>query len=226
MSAEPDVVLLAKDNEWCRHAATLIKLLFAGRTRVVTGNTDDPFPQFERERYALVVSFLSPWIVPQSLLDRAELAINFHPGTAEYPGIGCYNFALYEKACEYGAICHFMEAKVDTGEVIAERRFTVSPLETVETLKFRTMIIMLDMFHEIIAMIASGKALPKPSIMWSRRPFRRDELNALGRITLDMNAEEIQRRVRAVTYPGFPGVSLEIGGVLFESAVPQRRPIA
>jgi methionyl-tRNA formyltransferase len=221
-----DIVLLAKRTEWSEHAISIAKILLGERLLVITGNLGDPLPELDRERYYVVLSFLSPWIVPLQLLNRSDIAINFHPGTAEYPGIGCYNFALYEGAQEYGAICHHMAPKVDTGPIIAERRFNIFPHETVESLKLRTMVTMINLYHEIVGFIASGRPLPSSDLQWAREAFTRKELESLGRISLEMSPDEIKKRVRAMTYPGFPGVKLHVGGVSFETQVPRRKPLA
>ena len=62
------------------------------------GNRDDKFPEdIEWWKGDYIVSFLSPWVISNSLLNRAKKAsINFHPAPPEYPGIGCTNFAIYE----------------------------------------------------------------------------------------------------------------------------------
>ena len=45
-----------------------------------------------------VISYLSPWIIPALLLEQvSQAAINFHPGTVDYPGTGCTNMALYHQ---------------------------------------------------------------------------------------------------------------------------------
>ncbi len=73
-----------------------------------------------------IISYLSRWVVPAELLERARrAAVNFHPASPDYPGIGCNNFALYENAAEYGVTCHHMAPRVDSGEIIAVRRFPV-----------------------------------------------------------------------------------------------------
>ncbi|MFN3389182.1 MAG: formyltransferase family protein, partial [Allosphingosinicella sp.] len=154
------------------------------------------------------------------------VAINFHPASVEYPGIGCYNFALYDGAAEFGAVCHHMLAKVDTGRIIEERRFPLLPSDTVETLKLRTMVTMLAMFHDICGLIATGAALPSSEQHWTRRPYTRRDMNALREITPEMDEEEVARRVRAMTYPGYPGPSVTVGGHTFFHPVPQRPPLA
>ncbi|MFW8746219.1 formyltransferase family protein, partial [Mesorhizobium japonicum] len=72
------------------------------------------------------------WIYPAQLLSNASFAaINFHPGSPDYPGTGCTNFAVYEGAKEYGITCHHMKAGVDSGDIIAVKRFSINEDDTV-----------------------------------------------------------------------------------------------
>jgi hypothetical protein len=63
--------------------------------------------------------------------------------------------------------------------------------------------------------LAEEAPLPVSERQWQRRPFRRTELNALGQITSDMSDDEIHRRVRAMSFPGFPGAFIDLGGYRF-----------
>lgn len=218
-------LLLCKTDIWSGYAAALAKRAFGDDLVVHTGRTSDPFPVERNEPPAQVLSFLSPWIVPAWLLERSTTALNFHPASRDYPGTGCYNFALYEETTEYGAVCHHMAAKVDVGAMVAERRFVVYPKDSVETLKLRTMTAMLDLFGEIIDLLATGQPLPEAA-GWTRLPFVRRELDALCQIHPEMDESEIRRRVRATTYPGYPGAVLVAGGIEFAAPVPIRKPLA
>ena len=195
------ILLLTKRDRFSDEAIRIARASFA-EVEVARGDFGDPRPQLAAPR---LLSFLSPWIVPASVLDAAEWAINFHPGPREYPGIGCYNFALYEGAAEYGAVCHHMAPAVDTGAIIAETRFPIAPDETVQSLRNRTLDAMLALFEQIVPRLAARRELPTAAT-WSRRPFRRGELEALRHVTQEMPAEEIRRRERAITYPGYPGL--------------------
>ena len=74
----------------------------------------------------LIISFISSWIYPQQLLSNAGFAaINFHPGSPDYPGTGCTNFAVYNGEKEYGITCHHMNATIDTGSIIQVKRFNI-----------------------------------------------------------------------------------------------------
>ena len=224
-----DVILFCKSDFWSNHASSLARIIFGERVYVIKGGVDseEPLPdglQFIKPKF--VISFLSPWILPHWLLRHCSLAINFHPGSRRYPGIGCYNFALYENAPTYGCVCHHMTERVDEGDIILEREFRVLEDETVESLKFRTMIEMLQLYHSILCVISDGFSLPEAKILWERKPFTRKQLNELCVIAPEMTPEEVNRRIRATTYPGYPGAQIEVHGVCFRAAVPDRDPLA
>ena len=62
------------------------------------GESCDHFPEeVKKNNYDLLISYISPWIVHKSVLDKTKRwNINFHPGSPEYPGIGCFNFAIFD----------------------------------------------------------------------------------------------------------------------------------
>ena len=222
-----DIVLLSKTDEWSKQAGDTAKIVFGPRLSIVSGKIGSPFPEdvaWLKPKW--LISFLSPWIVPSRVLGVCEKAINFHPASSDYPGTGCYNFALYENARAYGALSHFMAEKVDTGAIIEERRFPVFEHETVETLKHRTMVVMLALFHDIACRIARGEPLQPSAVIWGRKPFTRRQLNELTTVTTDMSADEVRRRIRSTTYPGYPGPCAVIGGERFFYPVPNRKPLA
>ena len=222
------IILLSKETDHCRRAWEIAREAFGDALEIHSGKNGDPEPDLvSGERPAFLISFLSPWIVRQPALDHADMSLNFHPASADYPGSGCYNFALYEGAKEYGAVCHVMLAKVDTGRIVEERCFPVAEDESVETLKLKTMDTMLEIFRSVVGMIVRGEELPTAPRQWTRRPFRFREMETLRRITPDMSEEEVQRRLRAMTYPGFPGCFRENeDGSIHHYPVPDRPPIA
>lgn len=204
-------LVLAKDRPGL--ACSLEKLRVSGfATEVHVGKRGDLFPAAAGKWSGdLLISYLSPWIVPEDLLDRARIAaVNFHTGPPEYPGIGCTNFAIYDGVRAYGVTAHRMEPRVDSGEIIAVRRFPVSPNASVHDLTLRCYGEIEVLFAEILERFLSAGELPATSERWTRKPYTRRELNDLCRLRSDMPQEEIARRIRATTYPGMPGASLEI----------------
>lgn len=220
------VILLTKQDQFSSYAAAIAASMFGDRLEHLSGRVGDEMPKRLELGADVLISFLSPWIVPARVLDRCPIGINFHPGSVDYPGTGCYNFALYDEADEFGATCHHMLPKVDTGLIVEERRFPAFADDTVETLKLRTMVTMLSMFQDIAGVIARGEKLPIAGKSWTRRAYTKREMEALKRLSPGMNADEIKRRVRATVYPGYPGPALIIGGEAHPLAVPQRAALA
>jgi methionyl-tRNA formyltransferase len=210
------------DDPDCTRALDFCRKAFTPVTYCL-GSWGEPLPaDIQSWEGDYIVSYLSRWVVPDVVLQRArKAAINFHPASPEYPGIGCNNFALYENASEYGVTCHHMAPKVDTGRIIAVRRFPVYPEDDVAALLQRTYEHQMTLFFEIVERIAQGKELPASTETWKRAPFTRKQFNELFRITPDLSKEEIARRVRAVSYgPYQPYV--ELGGYRFEYKPPRK----
>jgi methionyl-tRNA formyltransferase len=204
------------DDPDCAHALEFCQQEFEEVTYCL-GKWGDPLPDTVRHWEGdYIISYLSRWVVPEDLLERAhKAAINFHPASPEYPGIGCNNFALYEDAREYGVTCHHMASKVDTGRIIAVRRFPVYPEDDVERLLLRTYENQIALFLEITQLIANGKDLPTSPEKWTRPPFTRKQFNELFVIRPDMSRDEIARRIRAISYKQFQPF-IEIDGFRFE----------
>ena len=214
---EIKIMLLCKKTLFCKYAVKVLESYYSNdRTLIVmegeNRGINDELRYYEPE---YIISFLSPWIIPRSLLSAAQkAAINFHPGSPRYPGIGCYNFAIYERAEKYGVTCHHMKEKVDTGGIIMTSYFHISPRETVESLKLKSMNHLLLIFEKIIHEIYTNDLLPESNEKWLCPPYTKKQFNELRRINpLTMNNEEIMLRIRATDYCSkYEGAFFEING--------------
>jgi methionyl-tRNA formyltransferase len=195
-----------KEDLHCQKALQFCQKHFEN-VEVFLGKQGDFPPNKEWENWQgdYIISYLARWIVPKKILEKAkEFAINFHPATPAYPGIGCTNFALYENAKEYGATCHFMLDKVDTGKIIKVSKFPIFENESVESLLERTYDYQLVLFYEIINQVLEGKKLLAcPKEEWTRKPFTRKDLQDLMTLSSDMSKEELQKRIRATSFKNF-----------------------
>lgn len=210
------IALLSDHSEFSTSAVDLAKDIAAGSLVSIRGNAGDALPpEVYQIRADWLIAFLSPWIIPKAVLNASKKAINFHPGSSDYPGVGCYNFALYEDAQEYGAVCHYAEEIVDTGAIIEERRFPLFPTDSESSLRRRTMVSMLSLFHDVLCRIVRGEGLPSGTASWSRRPIKRLQLEQLKEITPGMSEAEVKRRIRATACPGHPGPFTVVAGERF-----------
>lgn len=199
------------DDFFSRQAGDFI-LAHYPAANVIFSNRQEPFPEeLLKWNGDLIISYLSQWIIPKILLQNASTAaINFHPGPPEYPGIGCTNFAIYNGAGEFGITCHHMEPKVDTGNIIGVKRFTVYETDTVYSITQRCYSDILDMFYDIVSRLMNGEKIPSSNEVWQRKPYLRRELDDLCRLTPDMDKEEIERRIKA-TYYQQPWAFIQVG---------------
>jgi methionyl-tRNA formyltransferase len=214
------VVMYVKDTLHCDYACKIVETAVGcDKLKVFKGTVNDSFPE---DSYSFmpdfIISFVSPWIIPEDMLKRAKkLALNFHPGSPKYPGIGCYNFALYDQVDRYGVTCHEMKARVDTGNIISTSMFDILPYDNVESLKLKSMNHLLLLLEKLMADIVSGNEIHPNGETWKRKPYTRRELNELCVVDeLVMGSDEIQRRIKALDYlPEFGAYKIVDGKKIF-----------
>lgn len=196
------ILLLASTRtETSRLAEHLLKAHGADLQSHYCSTWGKPLPEdLQHWRGDLIVSYCSRWIVPHWLLERATLAINFHPAPPNYPGIGGTNFALYHGDPLFGVTAHHMAAKVDAGAIIAVDRFEMLQTDTVGTLHDRTHVHLFALFSRLMPPILRGARCPETDERWNNRCFTRADLDALATITPLMPPAEIEARVRATSY--------------------------
>jgi methionyl-tRNA formyltransferase len=163
-----------------------------------------------------VISYLAQWIIPAVVLDNArEGGINLHPGSPEYPGIGCTNFAIYDGAKEFGITCHYMLPKVDTGGIIKVSRFPIHENDTVYSITQRCYAAIIGVFFELVDELVAGKRPALSGDTWQRLPYTRKQLNALCRLSTDMEPAEMKKRIAATTFGTQPWAFFEVNGEKF-----------
>lgn len=163
-----------------------------------------------------LISYLCRWILPDSLLKTAKVAaLNFHPAPPEYPGFAPNNFALYDGATEFGVTCHHMATKVDTGAIVAVKRFPLFPSDTIATLQERTYTSQLALFYEVMGTILQGQPLPVSEEKWNPKATTRKQFDQLNEINTDMSPGEVEKRIRATSFGKFQPF-IELHGHIFE----------
>jgi len=210
------IKLFAKEKPGLREAIDFLETI-TDDLEIYIGKLKDKFPiEAKDKKCDLIISYISPWIIPNDILNLAEkYAINFHPGPPEFPGIGCTNFALYEGAKKFGVTCHIMKSKVDSGKIISVKRFPIFQQDNVKTLTDRCYAFILEQFYEVVNDFYESGKLNFINETWKRKPFTRKQLDELSEIHFNMSDEEINKRIRATYYPGMPYPFIEINNNKF-----------
>jgi len=212
------IILLGKNNKLGTKEAIEYLNVHFKEVKIFLGEREDKFP-IEAGYYPpdILISYMSPWIVPEEILNKTKLwNINFHPGPSSYPGVGCTNFALYNREKMYGVVVHLMEKKVDSGRIIAVKRFPILETDNVYSLTIKSYGFLLSLFFEILDYIIKNNTLPECDEKWTKTPYTRKNLEELCLITSNMSEEELKRRVKATQFPGKPGAYIKLYKYKFE----------
>ena len=180
-----------------------------------------------------VFSWLAPWKIPKEVLDCAKKgAINFHPGLPKYPGIGCYNYALWNEDKEYGVTVHQMDEEIDAGQIIDFIEFKILKTDTIKTLKNRAMLWLKQLFYRTMIDILDNNMIlylhhvSPINEKWGEYKSRKDfqdfcEIDfkdfiyekSYEHYDWGVNKEELEKRLRATYFKGAPdGPYIEVNG--------------
>lgn len=82
--------------------------------------------------------------------------INIHPSLLpQFPGLEAWKQALAAGVSETGCTVHYVDAGMDTGAVIAQRRVPVLPGDTAETLHARIQVAEHELYPAVLRELAS-----------------------------------------------------------------------
>lgn len=178
---------------------------------VFLGHVGDKFPQkIYNKNYDIIISYLSPWILKPKVLNSTKMYnINFHPGPPRYPGIGCFNFSILNSEKRYGVTMHLMEKKVDTGKIIKVKYFSSKNLNLIDLIN-KSYSQMFKLFQQEMNKFFKRGFLTFSKEKWLRKAYKRKELNALNKISLNMPSNKIYKIMKSVYHPDYPGPYFKI----------------
>jgi len=145
------------------------------------------------------------YLLPASVIALAPFgAVNFHPSLLPaYRGRAPINWAILRGETELGLTAHLIDEGTDTGDVIAQRRYTLDSEEDVGDALRK----LYPLYHELTLEIATALAkghltrTPQDHSRATIFPRRRPED---GLVDFSLSAREVLNLIRAVARP-YPG---------------------
>jgi methionyl-tRNA formyltransferase len=163
-----------------------------------------------------------PRIIPECVIDLASHGfVNTHPSLLPHNRGKHYNFwALVEQA-PFGVTLHQVEKGVDSGAIIAQTPLAHGWEDTGQTLYLRAREAMVALVKESYPALRSWNVSPVPQDLSQGSFHRARELEPASLIALDAptTARDLLNRLRARTFPGYPGCRFEDNGRTFEVTV-------
>jgi methionyl-tRNA formyltransferase len=163
------------------------------------------------ENVDVVVSFLFWNRIREPLLSLGRVGcLNFHPAPLpEMRGVGGYNVAVLEAMTEWGVSCHFVDAELDTGDIVEVDRFPIDPdTATALSVDVESQEHLFELFQRVMRRVLAGEALPRTP-QGEGRYVDREEFESLRRVR---PGDDLDRKLRAFWYPPYPGALLDVDG--------------
>lgn len=159
----------------------------------------------------LLFSFYYRRLLGQPLLDRPVLgSINLHGSLLpKYRGRAPLNWVLVRGEAVTGVTLHYMDARADHGDIIAQRPVPIAVEDTALTLSHKLTRAAAEILADTYPLIVSGCAprIPQDHAAATRFGRRRP---ADGLIDWSWSAWQVYNLIRAVTHP-FPGAFTFLG---------------
>ncbi len=139
--------------------------------------------------------------------------INFHAGKLPcYRGRNIINWAIINGEKEIGVTAHYVDAGIDTGDIILQKCLSLGIEDDYGTILQRVIGIIPDMVVQAVQLIESGRAVRQKQVHLPGSYFT---ARADGDEWLDWNNSSVQvyNKIRAITRPG-PGARTHLNGEL------------
>ena len=156
----------------------------------------------------LAVSVQYHEILKTQHIKHAGLIVNLHMAPLpEYRGCNQFSFAIIDGASTFGTTIHLLEEGIDSGPIIAERRFSIPPDIWVSKLYELTFKESVELFRETFPILleAQPEAVAQETLLAARGSqlhFRR-EIEELKCLDLSWDKARLEKHIRATYMPGF-----------------------
>ena len=160
--------------------------------------------KIKKKTFEYIFCYRSLFILKKKLLDKCNIvAINFHPGSPEFRGLGSVNYAIYNDSKFYGSTAHIINEKIDSGTILDVVKFRLEKKDTIENVLSKTHSTMYKQAIYVINLLLKDKKnlekLVKKSknYKWSDKILNLEKLNNFYEIKKNISKKELIRKIKA-----------------------------
>lgn len=153
----------------------------------------------------IIFSFYYRNMIKSEILDIPKYGcLNLHGSLLpKYRGRVPINWALVNGEKETGVTLHYMTAKPDAGDIVAQNKITIEDCDTAKSVHLKATDAAAAMLAEVLPLIKSGTA-PRTPQDHAQATYYGGRKPTDGEIDWNKSATEVRNLVRAVTRP-YPG---------------------
>jgi methionyl-tRNA formyltransferase len=188
--------------------------------------TKDQLSLVERVEPTYVVSCGYRHIVPESILEvPAEGCLNLHPSYLPYNRGANPNVWSIVEGTPAGVTLHYMDAGIDSGDIIARRQVDKRFDDTGKALHERLEDTQVTLFKEVWPEVVSGTVTTRAQKEDEGTYHRSAEFDRLCELDPDeeITVRDFLNRLRALTFPPYDNAEIEIDGETYYVEVDVRR---
>ena len=184
-----EIFVITNDNQ--------IKKNFKKKVRFIK------FNQLHEVKADYLFSILNERILsPKQLKSIREISINFHDGPLpKYAGLFSSSWAIYYKEKKKHGVCwHKIDNKIDTGDILLEKKFNIESKDTSYSIDAKGIKIGFSLFKNLINKIAKGKINFKKQNLKKRSYFNKKKLHLLLKKFLKNKENKILARSFSLSF--------------------------
>jgi len=139
------------------------------------------------------------WVLSKNVLDSVQGAYNIHNAKLpNYKGYYSISHAILNGDKVYTSTLHHMAPKVDSGDIIFERKIPISPSDTALSLYNRTMVSCSNLVKLLLSYIDNHKNIPRRKMCVGGKFYDKASLDPFRVVKPEQVTNKI---VRALYYP-------------------------
>jgi methionyl-tRNA formyltransferase len=168
-------------------------------------NSPEAIERVEKAKPDWIFSINNFRIIKETLLAiPSKGTVNFHNGPLPYyRGVHIPSWAIINGETEHGVSWHYVNAGIDTGDLVGQRRFEVGPEDTAASLMIRCIREGIRLFKEIFEPLIQGELPGNPQPEAGSYFSLQDRPTNDGWISLGWPWRKIDRMVRGLNFLPF-----------------------
>lgn len=183
---KPEALMITEKNK-ASHAQELIKLSALPSSKIFEGNefkSTKGLSTLSEIKPNFIFGIHFPYLIPKNVLEIPRNGfLNLHPAYLPFNrGWHTPSWAIIEKT-PIGATLHFMEEKLDAGDIIHQKEIIIEPNETANSLYQRLKLVEFETFKEAFPKLIDG----------SFQRTKQDLTKGTSHVKKDLFSDEIQK---------------------------------
>ncbi len=216
------VIGLSKDkgeisSDWNPALLPLAKKMGYPIMNPITLKNEKVIKLIKAQKVDVILNVSCDRIIPREILDIPKYGcINFHFGKLpKYRGRFIVTHMILNNEKVAVVTAHYIAEKVDSGDIIFEKPVKILPYDTAKSLYLRCTEAAVELFKNVIEALINGRQLPHRKQRGESSYYSFNPPNNC-KVELNRSKDEIERFIRAVTFPPISYPWILINGEKYE----------